>query len=229
MSSISRDPVGAQRRDHHRGARADVERAHRRRRQPRHPADHRVMALRADVGAHTPQLVDVEEPASNTFSVTMLVPSAMASIAIRIGWKSVARPGYGRVTKSIERARPAWRTRSPSSPNVDVGAGVGELRQEQLQVRRPGVRDRHVAQRGDRAAAQVPASIRSGIDGVLGRAQSPYTPVISDRARPGPLDVGPHRAKELRQVGDLRLARGVVEHRGPAGQHGGQHEVLGAP
>ena len=41
----------------------DVQRADRRRRQPRDPADHRVMALGADVGAHPQELADVEEPA----------------------------------------------------------------------------------------------------------------------------------------------------------------------
>jgi len=45
----------------------------------------------------------------------MEVPSAVASIASRIGWKSVAIPGYGSVEKSTARARVAWRIRRPAS------------------------------------------------------------------------------------------------------------------
>ena len=53
--------VGGQAGEDQRRARAHVERAHRRPRQPRHPADHRVATLVADVRAHAVELGDKPE------------------------------------------------------------------------------------------------------------------------------------------------------------------------
>ena len=51
---------------------------------------------------------------SNTFSVTMAVPSAVASSATASGMKSVAKPGNGSVAMSTARRRSSARAQSPS-------------------------------------------------------------------------------------------------------------------
>ena len=42
------------------------------------------------------------------------------------------------------------------------------------------------------------------------------------------MNLGAHHVEEVGQIDDLRLARGILDHRGALGQRGGHHEVLGA-
>ena len=99
---------------------------------------------------------------SNTFSVTMEVPSAVASMARRIGWKSVAMPGYGSVTKSTARARVDWRIRSPAS---DIETSVPVSRSFERKSSRCSGRAFSIVTSpcvATAPAAHVPASMRSG-------------------------------------------------------------------
>jgi hypothetical protein len=61
---------------------------------------------------------------------------------------------------------------------------------------------------------------------VLDRCQA-LDPVDLDRRRPRARDLRAHAVEECRQVADLRLAGGVVEHRLTLRQHGRREQVLG--
>jgi hypothetical protein len=52
-------------------------------------------------------------------------------------------------------------------------------------------------------------------------------PFDDDRLRPRARDARPHRDEERREVGDLRLAGGVLDRRRPARERGGEEDVLG--
>ena len=76
------------------------------------------------------------------------------------------------------------------------------------------------------AAAQVPASMRSGIV-TCSAAGELVHPVDLDRVGPGALDPRAHRHQERGDVGDLGLTRGVVDHGGAARADRRHHQVLG--
>ena len=143
-----------------------------------------------------------------------------------MGWKSVAIPGYGSVTKSSARGCPCCRTRSPSPRADDLRAGVLELREEQVEVLGPRVLDRDVAlgRDGRRRPRARFDPVGDGV--VIGRTQLGHA-VDRDRAAAGPQHLGAHRHQEGGQVGDLGLARRVVDHGGAAREHAREQEVLG--
>jgi hypothetical protein len=73
------------------------------------------------------------------------------------------------------------------------------------------------------ANAHVAPTIRSPM--VLDRSQHVHA-VHGERRRAGALDLRAHLHQHPAQVGDLRLTRGVVDHRRALGQHGGHQDVL---
>ena len=129
----------------------DVEGAHRCGRQPRHAPDHRVVTFGADVGAHAPELVDVEEAALEHVlgrdAGALRRRQHRHQDRLEVGRH--ARVGQGHEVDR-PRPRPGWRTRSPSGRCVDDGARVGELLQEQVEVIGAGVLQRDVAAGRDR-------------------------------------------------------------------------------
>ena len=71
---------------------------------------------------------------SNTFSVTMAVPSAVASSATASGMKSVAKPGNGSVAMSTARSRSSARASQPVGRLRDLQAHLAELHDDGLDV-----------------------------------------------------------------------------------------------
>ena len=81
---------------------------------------------------------------SNTFSVMMLLPSAMAMSAMNCACMSVGKPGYGSVWTSTGREPAAVRsTVTPSASTCIDAAGLLQLREHEVEVRRvePAHRD----------------------------------------------------------------------------------------
>ena len=76
------------------------------------------------------------------------------------------------------------------------------------------------------AMSSVPASTRSAMIS-LSAGPSSSTPSISIVDGPRAQHVRAHAVEERREVGDLRLARRVLDHRGALGEHRRAHEVLG--
>ena len=111
--------VGGEPREHQRGAGAHVER-----RAPARPtaaSTPRTTACRPSWRMSAPmRLSSATKPSrlSNTFSVTMAVPSAVASSATASGMKSVAKPGNGSVATSTAGMRSSARASSPSGVGV---------------------------------------------------------------------------------------------------------------
>ena len=77
------------------------------------------------------------------------------------------------------------------------------------------------------ATMNVPASIRSGDDAVLGAAQA-LAALDLDRVRVRPLDLGAHLLEERDEVVDLGLLGGRADDRVAVGERRGEHRVLGA-
>ena len=78
------------------------------------------------------------------------------------------------------------------------------------------------------AIRNVPASMRSGDDGVLGSAAVARRRAMRMVEVPAPSMRAPIFVEQGGQVGDLGFARGVFQNRLAACQHGGHHEVFGA-
>ena len=110
--------------------------------------------------------------------------------------------------------------------DLDLRAGVGQLREQQLEVLRPGVVDRDVAERRDRSrrpGAHLDAVGHCGVFGAVKLVDALHL----DRARSGAVDLSAHRREEQREVCDLGLARRVVDHRRAPRDHRCEQEVLG--
>ena len=111
---------------------------------------------------------------SNRFSVIIAVPSETVDSAIANGWLSVAKPGYGSVTKSTALGRPSMTTRKPSSVAAlvdgDLGARHAQLLQHQVEVVRVHAAHSHVAARHDGGEPPRGADDPVADDAVLGRA-----------------------------------------------------------
>src|SRR5215210_1702717 len=122
---------------------------------------------------------------SKTFSVAMLVPSAVTSIAMSSGWKSVARPGYGSVTKSSPRARSSWRTRTPSSVRSIRAPASDSFDSASSRWSARAPTSSTSPRVATAAIANVPASIRSGIV-AWSAGSKPSTPSISIVLEPAP-------------------------------------------
>ena len=98
---------------------------------------------------------------SNTFSVTMDVPSAVASSATASGMKSVAKPGNGSVATSTARSRSSARAHDAVGRRRDLEPHLAELHRDDLDVLEAG------AEHGDLTAGD-PArhQQRAGLDAV---------------------------------------------------------------
>ena len=90
----------------------------------------------------------------------------------------------------------------------------------------PRVVDRDVAERRDGRRRPRAHLDPVGHRRVL-RAVQLVDTLDLDRARAGSVDLRAHRGEEQREVGDLWLARRVVDHRGAARKHRREQEVLG--
>ena len=137
-------------------------------------------------------------------------------------------PGYGRVATSIERRRSSRPHRQPVADRRDGDTHVGEPAQQHLHVVGP------CAAQHDLAAAhgdgrEVGGRLDAvGDDRVIGGVQRTGLDAVHDqRRRSDALDVGAHRRQHRAQVGDLRLARRVVDDGRALGVHGRGEDVLG--
>jgi hypothetical protein len=63
----------------------------------------------------------------------------------------------------------------------------------------------------------------------VGGAAEPVHPLDGDGVRALTLDLRAHLAQALREIDDLGLARGVVDHRGAARQRRGHQRVFRGP
>ena len=73
---------------------------------------------------------------------------------------------------------------------------------------------------------------RAGLDAVrhdrVGRSGQPVDTLHRDDVGTRAADPRAHRVEAVRQIDDLGLARGVLEHRHPVREAGGHHQILGA-
>ena len=93
---------------------------------------------------------------------------------------------------------------------------------------RPGAAQHHFAT-GDGAGGEVRRGLDAvGDDRVIAGVQRPVVDAMNaDVDDADALDVGTHRRQELAEIGDLRLARGVVDTVVPFGVHRRGQDVLG--
>ena len=177
--------VGAERRDHEGHPGPDVERPDRRGGQLRHAADHRVVALGTDVGAHPPQFPDVQEPA---FEHVLGHDARAVGDGEHREQDRLEIGGDARVRQRDQVHRLLTRVLAHAETvavRLDRRPGVGELRQQELEMLGPSVVDRDVAERRDGRRRPVPTSIRSGT-AVCSAPCSSSTPWISIVLEPAP-------------------------------------------
>ena len=184
-----------------------------------------MVSLGSDVGAHPVQLVDEHEPALEHVLRGDAGPASPGHQRHHLGLEVGGEPGVGK-RHEVDGER-AIRGRDPDGPRVDVdpGAGVSELRQEQVEMLRPGVLDADVSERRGGGDGERP-----GLDPVRHHrvADRPerVDPLDLHGRGPRAIDQGPHLDQHRGQVLDLRLAGGVLDHRGPGGAHRRHEEVL---
>ena len=161
------------------------------------------------------------------FSVTIALPSATAISATAIGMKSVAKPGCGSVATSTARNRPGLCAHSPS--------GVGETRMpishsfidDDLEVLEPRADELDLAA-GDAARHEQRAGFDAvGHDLAVGRRRARRRLRSRSSTCPAPIDLRAHAVEERGEVGDLGLARRVLDDGRALGEHRRAHQVLG--
>jgi hypothetical protein len=137
-------------------------------------------------------------------------------------------PGYGRVATSIERSRPSVERPPAERRRLDGHAHVGELAREHRHLIGAGALhdDFSAGEAGGREVCRRLYTV--GHHPVRrGREIVARHPVDHESRRTHAFDVGAHPVQEVEQIGDLRLARRVVEHAGALGEYRRQHDVLG--
>ena len=219
--------LGDQAGEHERGAGPHVGGGHRRTREPLHPADDRVPALGADVGAHPHELVDELEAA-----VVDVLGRDRAALRHRherhrdrheVGGETGMRKG-----RDVDRAQPADR----SGPQPVGGLRHAHAHLAQLATRRSrGARGRVPTSSISppampHAMRSVPASTRSAMIS-LSAGTSSSTPSISIVDEPAPITCAPMRSRNAARSVDLGLARRVLDHGRALGEHRRAHQVLG--
>ena len=128
---------------------------------------------------------------------------------------------------TASRAAPAHVDLHPAVPHVDRRARLLELQNDRVEMFGPRVLDADVAA-GDRARDQVSAALDAVGKHLVGGAVQPLDALDDDPVGTGALDLRPHAGKEVREIHDFRLARGIFEHRFAVGERRRHHEVLGA-
>ena len=149
---------------------------------------------------------------SKTFSVMMLLPSAIAMSAMNCACMSVGKPGYGSVCDVDGREPAAPRDGDAVGVALDRAAGLLELGEHELEVRR--VESAH----GDRPAGERAGDDeRAGLDAVADDAVldgvQRLDALDGDGGRAAAVDARAHRVEEVDEVDDLGLARGVLDDR----------------
>ena len=185
-----------------------------------------MVALGADVGAQTTQLVDIH-PAR----LEDVLGDHRGALGHRVHGQQ-HRLQVGRQTRvgkgdEVHRPRPVL-DRDPEAAGDDLHArpGLGQLVQRDVQVLRHAPPDQDVAarhHRPDRPAARHDP-VRDGL--VHDRVQTLDADDLQG-AGPHAPDRGSHRQQQPAQVDDLGLACRVVDQRRPLGQHGRHQQVLG--
>ena len=140
---------------------------------------------------------------------------------------SVGKPGYGAV-RTLAALRPfARRTRSvvalaatsaPASASLSITASSVSGRAPTIVTSPPAAAA---------AASKRPRLDAVRHDGVRRAVQLRYA-FDGDAIGAGAGDARAHRAQAHGEVGDLRLARGILQHRDAFGEGRGHHQVLGA-
>ena len=165
---------------------------------------------------------------SKMVSVMCEVPSARVISAINCACRSVGKPGNGAVVTSTGASpAPLRATRMPSLVGVDRGAGLRQHVERGLQQFGPRVLQQHVA-----AGHGHGHGVGAGLDAVgqhgMARAVQAVDALDHDARGAGAGDLGAHLVEAVGDVADLRLARGVLDHRGAAGERGRHQRGVGA-
>src|SRR5215210_3239149 len=150
----------------------------------------------------------------------MPAPEAWVSKTIIWAWRSVAKPGKGRVATSTPHPD-AGRARG----GVYMHAHLPQLLELHLQVLGEGVGDRDVSagrRRGHKEGTRFDAVWHHRPPGGVKFRNAFY----HDAAGAGALDARAHRVEEAGEGGDLRLSRAVLYNGDPISEHGGHHNVL---
>ena len=143
-------------------------------------------------------------------------------LRLHVGGKS--REGAGDDVRRPAPAAAAHAHRARARPRAD--AGLLELGEQRRQVVGHEPRHRHVAP-GDGARDDQGARLDAiGDHPVLGAGQLGDALDLQARG-PGAVHPGPHGVQQRGEVGDLGLARGVLDDGGALGERRGHHEVLG--
>ena len=163
---------------------------------------------------------------SNTFSVTIAVPSAVASSATASGMKSVANPGNGNVATSTARHALVGAHLEAVGGRRDLQPHLAELHHHGLDVV-----DARTEQRGVATGDADGHEQRAGLDAVghdLAHDRLELLDALDhQRGRARAVDLGAHAVEHVGEVGDLGLAGRVLDHGLALGQDRGGEQVLG--
>src|SRR5665213_3550180 len=163
---------------------------------------------------------------SKLFSVMTESPSAVLITAIICAWRSVGKPGNGAVATSMPLSRPLAADLDALVAALDGDAAA----LENLRRRRDHVvagADELDLAAGDRRRHHVSAGLDPvGDDGVHGAVQA-LDAFDADAVGAGATDVSAHSVEAEREVGNLRLARGIDDRALANRERSRHHRVLG--
>ena len=219
-----RRPSGRERRNDHRRACTQVDRAHRRALEILDALDDRALALDRDLRAHALELLDIAEA---------VLPDVLVQDARALREREHRRDlrlHIGREARVRHRLHVAFaqRTVPADADRVvvlrDGDAHLHQLRRNGFQMLRRDVLDQNVS-----AGRRNGGHICSGLDLVrndrIRDALQMLDAADLDDVGAGAADVRAHRVQEVREVDDVRLARRVLDDRQPLRLHGRQNDV----
>ena len=149
---------------------------------------------------------------SKIVSVMRDVPLARVISAISCACRSVGKPGNGAVVTSTgAMPAPLRATRMPALVGGDLGAGLRQHVERRLQQLRPRVLQQHVAA-GHRHRHRIGAGLDAVGQHAVARAVQLRHALDHDARRAGAGDLGAHLVEAIGDVGDLGLARRVLDH-----------------
>ena len=227
MRSIVVVAFGDEAGDHEARGRAQVGRHHVGARQLGHARDDRGVAFDLDVGAEPPQLLHVHHPVleDRLGDHRRAVGARRERHELRL---HVGRePGMRRRAHVRRDERPAAPTRmtspstamtAPASRSLSITASSASGCVPVTAARPAGCGHRRQERPGLDAV---------GHDRVRGAVQRAHA-LDGDAVGAGAADARAHRDEAAREVDDLRLARGVLEHRGAVRERRRHQQVLGA-
>ncbi len=199
--------------------------SHRSAREPIQTANDGVMALGADVGSHPHQLVDVAEATGKDVLGDDPHPVGGGEQRHEEGLvvSGQARIRQRRHVDGAETAR--GHSPHPVSHGGDTHPHLPQLLHEHVHVVSPSAGQGDLASGRPKCGQERRRLDSVGHHAVFDRGQA-LDALDSDRRAPRPQHVCPHTVEESGQVGDLGLAGGVVDDRGPLGQDRGHERVL---